>query len=79
MARLIIQVGGSDQLGVKNRAGLRAVDLTVDVRLKAELQPSTQQKAYEQESSLPKFVPKRSHTPSYSIALNSVMKGDQLD
>jgi len=28
---------------------------------------------------MPKFVPKRSHTPSYSIALNSVMKGDQLD
>lgn len=69
-------------MSIKNRSGLKPIDLASDVKLKAELQiPNFRKDSELVDFSLPKFIEKhkRSTTPSYNIALNSVLKGDQLD
>ena len=78
MCRLLQQIGGADLLLAKNNAGLKPVDLTTDQRLKLELQAPSRAALGSVVSSLPKHVPERSKTPTYSMAIGSVKKGEDL-
>jgi len=80
MSRLLITLAGEDILKIKNNMGMIPAAMSTDSRMKIELGGS---QPFGRNNSISVMTtrhrPERLKTPNYTNALNSVLKGDQLN
>lgn len=87
MVQLLKALADPSILSIKNKVGQKPLDLSTDSKMRFELQSTigsqingvSKIEAVTRSSQPRKFTHQRSNTPTYSKALQSVLKGDQLN